>query len=75
MTIIISNARASSLVYGGRDYDVTIREDGNIIHGMAIAMFDAVNGAWSANWASCPEMWLSDSLIDYADVVADNIPA
>lgn len=73
MTIEFSNGRASTFVDGGRDYDVTIFSDGNVVTGTSTLMLDSVNGTWNANWASCPDQWLSSELIDYASEIYDAI--
>lgn len=70
MTITIGTSRPSSFIDSGIDVDVIVTEAGKSYRGVATAMFDAVNGRMSANWASSPDMWLSDELIDYASDVA-----
>lgn len=70
MSIIISTFAASAFCDGGRDYTVTVTDGAQVIRGTATAMFDDVNNEWSARWASSPDMWLSDALIDYASDVA-----
>lgn len=70
MSIIINAFVASAFVDGGRDYSVTVTDGAQVIRGTATAMFDSANNEWSCRWASSPDMWLSESLLDYASDVA-----
>lgn len=73
MTITIDTSRPSSFVDAGIDVDVIVNDAGTSIRGTATAMWDATNGRMSVSWASCPDMWLSDALLDYASDVATAI--
>jgi hypothetical protein len=70
MTISISNRRASDCLDNGLDVDVVVSDNGRVTRGTATVANDN-----TANWASCPDQWLSWELIDYTSEISDAIRA
>jgi hypothetical protein len=70
MTVRISNRRASSCLDTGFDVDVVVSDNSRVIRGTATVANDN-----SANWASCPDQWLSSELLDYVLDISDAIRA